>query len=88
MRYVQPFYREVEDEERFGGVLIPFIGGALLGGLFASGVSNHNNYVPYNNYPPVNYYSRPPYQTYLQYPSYQTYPSAYPYPYPISYYGK
>ena len=72
MRYVKPFYREVyddNDENRFGGVLIPFIGGALIGGLFASSYNQNHapTYYPYNPYP-MNYY----------YP-YQTYPSYYPY---------
>ncbi len=81
MRYVPPFYREVEDDnnERFaGGVLIPFLGGALLGGLFAS--SRPNNYIPYNNYPP--YYAQPqPYPYYYQYPTYYMSPTSQQYPY-------
>ncbi len=87
MRYVKPFYREVNDDnERFGGILIPFIGGALIGGLFASNNRPNNQYVPYSNYNyyppyyPMNNYNVPPYQEYITYNNYPTY-----YPYPNTY---
>lgn len=78
MRYVKPFYREVNDEtERFGGILIPFIGGALIGGLFASNRPNNQN-VPYYYPPyyPINNYNVPSSPEYI---SYNYYPLYYPY---------
>lgn len=74
MRYVKPYYREVDDDNRFGGILIPFIGGALIGGLFAAN-RPMQNYIPYNYYPqyPMTYQGYPMYQT--------TYASNVQYPY-------
>lgn len=84
MRYVKPFYREDysdDNETRFGGVLIPFIGGALLGGLFASSYNNRPmNYYPYpsnQGYYPV----KTPMNNYYPYQTYQTYYPSNNYPY-------
>jgi len=67
MRYVYPFYREEHDDHQVS-FLLPFLGGALLGGLFAPAFVNKNPgyYYPgyVNNYPPY-----PPYNPY-QYTNY------------------
>ncbi len=82
MRYVEPFYREVNDNERFGEVLIPFLGGALLGGLFAP-AKQVPVYVP--SYPSYNYggyypmYSNYPYGVPLYSNSQNGYMQNYPY---------
>ncbi len=78
MRYVKPYFREVEDDsERFGEFLLPFLGGAVLGGFFAP-AKQVPVYVP--SYP---YYSnsiqvRPTYPT--PYPYAQPYSPMYSYP--------
>ncbi len=87
MYYSKPFYEEYR-EERFIGPLIPFVGGALVGGLISYGINSSKtpNYVPYapspypyyNNYS-MNYYQPYPYpynnsnQTFESYNSNQNY---------------
>lgn len=68
MKYTYPFYKE-ENEDRQVGLLIPFLGGVLLGGLIAPSF-NKPIYNPYPQYPqmPNNYYNN-----YQMYP-YQNYP--------------
>lgn len=65
---IENCYREAYDESsqyqnRFGGILLPFLGGLLIGGLV---VPKYNQ--PYPQQPPYPYY--PPYQSpiYYQYP--------------------
>ena len=46
---------------RFGGPLVPFVLGGVVGSLWANN-NNHNNYYPYPVYPyPVQYYLPYPY---------------------------
>ena len=71
---VRNCYKEAYDQEvpenRFAGLLLPFIGGLIVGGLFIPKINNQ----PPQQYP---YYQAPPYP----YPSYQNTIPVMPYPY-------
>ena len=58
MNYKKPFYLE-EDQDRNVSLLIPFLGGVLLGGIIAPKINNNQGsyYTPYPGYyyPPYNY---------------------------------
>lgn len=66
------------NEER----LIPFLGGALIGGLGGAAIANNQGYYggayytpyyqPYGYYYPANYYYSYPVNTYYPYPQQQT----------------
>ena len=74
MRYTYPFYREERNDNRqIGGLLLPFLGGVLIGGLVSPGFKNQAPYYPYPQY-------QYPYQYYQNYQTY--YPNYYPYQYP------
>lgn len=76
MKYEKPFFREKEDD-RLASSIIPFIGGALIGGLVAYNINktpsyyppynnygyNNQPYYPYNN---MNNYAQNPYYNYNQ----------------------
>ena len=73
MRYLYPYFKEEKDEDRTVGLLVPFLGGILLGGL----ISNKNQggtYPGYYQYPYNPYYTN----TYIPGPYYS-------YNYPIYY---
>ena len=58
------YYSHFQNNERFIGPLLPFIGGALVGYVVSK--PNSQFYPPY--YP--QYYPYPTYQYYYQYPQY------------------
>ena len=64
MNYKKPFYLE-EDQDRNVSLLLPFLGGVLLGGIIAPKINNNQGsyYSPYPSYyyPPYNY---PLYESY------------------------
>ena len=76
MRYTYPFYREEHNDYRqIGGLLLPFLGGVLIGGLVSPSFKNQAPYYPYPQYPyPTNQY-------YQNYPTYYSNYNPYQYPY-------
>lgn len=74
-------YIPYRGEERFGGLLLPFVGGLLVGGLFAPGQGplypTPQQPYPPTSYPPMNYGPSMPNQGYYpqQQITYQTYNS-------------
>ena len=76
MRYTYPFYREEHNDNRqIGGLLLPFLGGVLIGGLVSPSFKNQAPYYPYPQYPyPTNQY-------YQNYPTYYSNYNPYQYPY-------
>jgi hypothetical protein len=70
--YQEAYSNNNYQNNRFGGLLLPFLGGLLIGGLVVPKVSNGGQ--PYSPYP-----AYPPYQ-YPQY--YPVYPQPIPYTYP------
>lgn len=67
-------YENQPNENRFGGILLPFLGGLLIGGLFVPRPNQYNQLPPAQyqyqyQYPPYPYYPQPqqvPYQYYEQ----------------------
>lgn len=56
--YQNAYFNNPNNQSRFGGILLPFLGGLLIGGMF----------MPHpNNYQPI------PYQPYPYYPEYPIY---------------
>lgn len=74
------YYRQSDPNQRFGGFLIPFVGGLLIGGLSAPYFMNRPNVQPMPNY--NTYQNQYPYNYY--YPTYQY--GTFNYPYTNGYY--
>ena len=54
-------YFKIHNEERLGGIILPFLGGVLLGGLF---LPRPSTYVPVKTIPyygPIGPYYQPPF---------------------------
>lgn len=66
-RDANAFYQDSENDSRFGGVLLPFVGGLLVGGLFApsfKGGQSGPQPMPYYQYPPMSQ-PMPPQMVYI-----------------------
>ncbi len=67
-------YQYYQNQERCGGLLLPFLAGALVSAPIAYLAGDKNT--PQYNFPPQ-YQPQP---MYVSYPPYQQYPGVYPYP--------
>ena len=70
--YKEAYEQDVQDPNRFTGLLLPFIGGLIVGGLFIPKINNPQGQAPYPMYYPPQGYNFPP----SPYP-----PQVVPYPY-------
>ena len=59
--YKEAYDQDAIDPNRFGGLLLPFIGGLIVGGLFIPKINSQQGQVPYPVYYPPQGYNYPPY---------------------------